>query len=329
MPEKGRILQKSLILLLLIALLLGLFVVSLIVDRTVQFSDPNLELEIRRLLNNYSKPIYQSQLLSFIELDLSGEQIADLSGLEHFRNLEVLNLENNFVEDLSPLQTLTNLTVLNLSNNGVSTLESVQFDVLTHLNLVELTLNSYEVLSSVGRKNEVSNLQILSQFQELQVLELHGNLIREVSPISNLNKLRILDLGENLIQDITPLAGLVVLEEANLSRNHIRDLSALSSLTNLNKVSDKMKLNFEIKGETAEIEIDPRVFPKRIVMRTAYKYINRAWISVEKSDDSKKVLVSLYPREESRRNQEELKDMCLKFNTDLIEVIPNVVIRNS
>ncbi len=219
------------------ALLTGLFVLSLMVDRSVQFPDPNLALEIRRLLDNYSKPIYQSQLRSIIELDLSGKQITDLSGLEYFRNLEVLNLENNFIDDLSPLRTLTHLTVLNLSNNGISSLKEVQFEDLTHLNLVELTLNSYEVLSSYGRKNQLTKIDVLSQFLELEVLELHGNLIHDVSPLSDLRKLRVLDLGENLIQEITPLSGLVNLEEVNLSRNKIRDLSALSKLKNLTKLN--------------------------------------------------------------------------------------------
>ena len=237
MAEKRSAFRKFFIFLLLIALVLGLLVASLMVDRVVWFADPNLEWEIRKLLEEDTKPIKQSQLLSFIELDLSGKKINDISGLEHFRNLEVLNLENNFIKDLSPLITLYNLTSLNISNNGITNLEEVRLDSLTHLSLVELQLNSYEILSSVGRRNRISDINLLGRFNTLQVLEIQGNQIGDISALSGLRKLVDLDLRENQIQDITPLDNLRSLEQVDLSQNHIYALSALSNLRNLTKLN--------------------------------------------------------------------------------------------
>jgi uncharacterized protein YkwD len=50
-------------------------------------------------------------------LDLSGNQISDLSPLTGLTNLTNLNLDRNNITDLTPLTSLTNLTRLSLSNN--------------------------------------------------------------------------------------------------------------------------------------------------------------------------------------------------------------------
>lgn len=77
-------------------------------------------------------------------------------------------------------------------------------------------------------------------------------------------------------------------------------------------------LNFEAKEDIVEIRIDPNIFPKEVVMRSAYKYIDRAWITVERDKDSGKVLVTVLPREKEERSEDRLEDLALKFNTDLI-----------
>jgi len=245
MAEKQGLIRKFIISVLLIALLLGLFVASFLSDRVVHFPDENLEMEIRTLLNNYSKPIYQSQLLSFIELDLSGKRITNISGLEHFRHLEVLNLANNFISDLSPLKSMNNLRALNVSNNGITDLEEANFEKLTHIRLVYLNLSSSELLSSYGRKNRLSNIELLSNFIELEILVLSGNLIQDLSPLSNLTKLRELNLRENFIQVLSPLHSLKSLQSLDISRNKVVDISVLNNLNNLirlnlrgNKIED-------------------------------------------------------------------------------------------
>lgn len=77
-----------------------------------------------------------------------------------------------------------------------------------------------------------------------------------------------------------------------------------------------MKLNFTIENGTAEIKVDPRIFPKEVVLRSAYKFIDRAWISVEKDGNSEKILVKLLPRE--KKTEKEIEKLAFSFNMNLV-----------
>ena len=79
-----------------------------------------------------------------------------------------------------------------------------------------------------------------------------------------------------------------------------------------------MNLNYTCKEEKVEIRIDPKIFPKEVVLRSAYKFIDRAWMNIEKPSDKEKVHLTLLPRDPERRNKEDLERMALQFNTYLI-----------
>jgi Leucine-rich repeat (LRR) protein len=53
-------------------------------------------------------------------LDLSNQQISNISFLRDLLILNDLNLETNFISDISPLQSLTNLESIYLSHNPIS-----------------------------------------------------------------------------------------------------------------------------------------------------------------------------------------------------------------
>ena len=67
----------------------------------------------------------------------------------------------------------------------------------------------------------------------LELLDLYGNSISDISPLSGLTNLTTLSLGENSISDISSLSELTNLQELDLSGTSISDISALSGLTNL------------------------------------------------------------------------------------------------
>jgi len=93
--NQSRGLTKALLFFSLVMILIGLFLISALLDQTVTFSDENFELAIREIFGYSGKPIHQSQLSNIRSLDLSNKGIADLTGIEHFRNLEELNLSYN------------------------------------------------------------------------------------------------------------------------------------------------------------------------------------------------------------------------------------------
>ncbi|MDQ1353721.1 MAG: internalin, partial [Acidobacteriota bacterium] len=80
---------------------------------------------------------------------------------------------------------------------------------------------------------------------QVQMLNLVGRNIKDISFISGLSGLTHLYLGKNQLTDITPLSTLTNLTELYLSYNHIKDLTPLSPLTKLtnlglndNKITD-------------------------------------------------------------------------------------------
>ena len=76
------------------------------------------------------------------DLDLSNNQITDISplaGLTNLTNFGLLNLGRNKISDLSPLAGLTNLERLNLSYNQISDLSPLKG--LTNLKSLDLSGN--------------------------------------------------------------------------------------------------------------------------------------------------------------------------------------------
>ena len=128
-------------------------------------------------------------------LDISDNQISDVSPLKDLTNLRRLDLDDLQISDVSPLKDLTNLTYLDLDGNQISDLSPLS----TLRNLTELDLDG----------NEVSDLSPLSVLTNLIELDLHDNQISDVSPLSTLVNLTVLDLRNNQISDFSPLAGLI------------------------------------------------------------------------------------------------------------------------
>ena len=131
-----------------------------------------------------------------------------------------LNQNNEDLTDLSPLSGMTNLKVLYLSNNKISDISALSG--LT--NLEELYL----------WKNSISDISPLSSLTKLKYLDIFTNSISDISHLRGLTKLWYLDLSDNDISDLTPLSsGFAGLSYLYLSENNISDLSSLSSLTKL------------------------------------------------------------------------------------------------
>ena len=93
--------------------------------------------------------------------------IFDISGIEEFKNLEQLYLDNNNITDISPLKNLTKLYNLWLG------------------------------------KNNISDISALSNLHELVTLSLYGNHIIDIQPLLGLKKITALSLyNQTLSQSI-------------------------------------------------------------------------------------------------------------------------------
>ena len=106
------------------------------------------------------------------------------------------------------------------------------------LSLTEFEYDGYDT-------DQIQDLTGLSEFKNLERLNLRMNAISDIHALSELSNLTFLELTFNKISDISALSGLTNLSELNLNSCEISDISALSNLTALthldlqsNKISD-------------------------------------------------------------------------------------------
>ncbi|MEJ9411417.1 leucine-rich repeat domain-containing protein, partial [Schinkia azotoformans] len=203
-----------------------------------------------------------SKLKKLKVLDLSNNQITDISNLSELTNIEELKLSENKIQDISALNQLTNLTALGIPYNEISNINSLS--ELTKLKYLDLSYNQIDDLSSL------SNLINLSE------LALYNNNIYDVNPLSNLINLNTLFLSDNNIKLSQPLSYLTNLKILHISDNPISDSQALDKLTQLHELYTDDKY-FSIKewGEKIEAladkewiirvnhEIDPLTLTKK------------------------------------------------------------------
>jgi len=179
-----------------ITLLVAALVVSSVLiacgPKEVTFPDSNLEVAIREVINKPEGVILTSDLEGLTSLKVSGNEITDLTGLEHCTNLTQLQLWGNQISDISPLASMTNLTNLWLLDN------------------------------------QISDISPLASLTNLTNLYLAANQISDISPLASLTDLTQLTLFINQITDISPLianSGLSAGDTVNLGGNPMSDTS--------------------------------------------------------------------------------------------------------
>lgn len=219
----------------------------------VEIPDPNLKASIRKAVDKpVGDPITTQDMLGISELSLRYNDIKNLSGLEHAKNLTSLNLYDNEISDLSPLAELTSLEYLNLASNKISDLSSLS----TLINLKVLNLRYSEF-----RFNDITALSTLTN---LEILNIGKNQVWDLSPLSSMGRLRELYVHSNLIFDIEPLLMLETLEIVDLRNNPLNQNSINSILPMLAEKGIKSHLSYlyfsgpEIvpKGETIILDLN-------------------------------------------------------------------------
>ncbi|MFB6274891.1 MAG: leucine-rich repeat domain-containing protein [Halothece sp.] len=157
-------------------------------------------------------------------VNVTSQNISDISPLASLTNLRNLQLYNNQISDIRPLKNLTELTNLQLGYNPIA-------DITPLSELVNL-----KSLSLIRTKlTDISALKGLTELRELRLAE---NQISNIQPLAGLTNLNRLDLSHNEISDITPVQNLTDLLELDISFNNIREAkTVLQSLSNLKEVN--------------------------------------------------------------------------------------------
>ncbi|WP_017185030.1 TraB/GumN family protein [Alkalibacillus haloalkaliphilus] len=107
-------------------------------DDTVTFNDENLENAVLDELR-INEELTERGVETVTDLDLSGENIDSLSGIEALYNLEVLDVSNNNIEDVSVLLELNSLEEVTIAANPVID-DSEQSELLGELSEQGITV---------------------------------------------------------------------------------------------------------------------------------------------------------------------------------------------
>ncbi|KAJ1393546.1 Leucine-rich repeat [Sesbania bispinosa] len=203
------------------------------------------------------------------ELDLTANRLSTLDPrIGQLSNLKKLSLRQNLIADaavepLSSWEAISSLEELVLRDNQLRNIPDVS--IFKRLLVFDISFNEITSLHGLSRvsntlkelyvsKNEVTKIEEIDHFHQLQMLELGSNKLRVMENLQNLANLQELWLGRNRIKvvdlcglkcikktslqsnrltSMTGFEGCIALEELYLSHNGITKMEGLSSLVNL------------------------------------------------------------------------------------------------
>ncbi len=222
-------------------------------DGALSIPDANLRMALAHALGKEpTQSITAEDLAGLAQLDWSSEargsfqhEIADLTGLEFAVGLRSLDLTNNNLGDLSPLAHLPALTWLDLDANfsvtdvgPLAVLEKLRFLRVRQADVVDISALAGLVdlrALSLG-SNEISDISALAGLVDLRTLELANNEISDISALRELVQLRVLDLNDNPVSDLSPLERVTRLQRLNARNASVADLSPLADLAELDQL---------------------------------------------------------------------------------------------
>ena len=145
------------------------------------------------------------------KLELSIENISDISFLKYFPNLEELKLGHNNISDLNPLSTLTSLKTLDLSENNISDISKLA-DLK---NLKNLNLSG----------NNISDISKLASLTNLESLDISINKVSNVDSLVSLcnGKLISIKAEENSIRNVDKIYAIAAVKSDNLFADAKKD----------------------------------------------------------------------------------------------------------
>jgi len=213
-----------------------------------------------------------SNLKNLKKIDLSYNKIRSIRGLEELKLLKEVFLTGNLIKDITPLMSLKEVRTLYIGKNPLVFLYPLEKINWSKIEIIDLTGLSKGALSYLPKDvlkikglgladMQLSNIEFLNKFVNLEYLSINKNKIRDLSPLIYCKKLKIIYGQDNLITSINPLKSLDNLKIINFSNNSIRSIKALENISSLEKIDisnnkiidksllDKFKNNDLIKAD--------------------------------------------------------------------------------
>lgn len=172
----------------------------------------------------------------FLNLTLQHKELEDISFLEKYNHLQVIDFSHNKLKDLSVLKHLPYLISLNVSHNELTEVLSFTPPIsiremnFSHNKIVKIgDLSLHPALHTLLLDyNEIEEINGISSCKSLRNLSLTHNKIIRISGLDHL-PIKQLDLSYNQIKKIENLQSLKYIQYINLSNNGIRSLRGLQN----------------------------------------------------------------------------------------------------
>lgn len=165
-------------------------------------------------------------------LSLSDCGLSTIAPLSALKNLEVLDLSENFINDLTPLNSCTGLRELNLFDNAIT--DTAQLSVNTELVILNLSSNSLESVNGLKgctkleelylSNNSLDSLACITSMPKLRILEASKNQLLRVDEIASCPDLERVDLSENVLEAIDGMEKLSKLVYLNINYNDVKEI---------------------------------------------------------------------------------------------------------
>lgn len=219
-------------------------------DTVVTFEDPAVTKAVRKAVDRPKGDIMLSDVINLKNLEIIGQGVKSLKGVEQLKNLEKLGLYANNIKggQLMYVKDLVQLKSLDLAENKLLEIPDGAFDNL--VNLEELVLD-HTGINTLDRKmmsklvslrdllieeNGFTNLDFLEDNTSIKNILFRDNKIKDISGVRNNKNLEMFWGGGNEVSDISVLKGQKELNYFSMKNNKISDISALKDSTKLTNV---------------------------------------------------------------------------------------------
>lgn len=219
-------------------------------DTVVTFEDPAVTKAVRKAVDRPKGDIMLSDVINLKNLEIIGQGVKSLKGVEQLKNLEKLGLYANNIKggQLMYVKDLTQLKSLDLAENKLLEIPNGAFDnlvnleelVLDHTGINTLDKNMMSKLVSLRdlliEENGFTNLDFLEDNTSIKNILFRENKIKDISGVRNNKNLEMFWGGDNEVSDISVLKGQKELNYFSMKNNKISDISALKDSTKLTNV---------------------------------------------------------------------------------------------
>ncbi|XP_072026808.1 uncharacterized protein [Amphiura filiformis] len=228
-------------------------------------------------LSNLGRSADGNQLV-YLDLSLPGYNFVDISVLQNYSYVQVLEMPYNKVSDLSVISSMPYLVELDVSNNQIQSLKDIKpphnlkelnlsfnqlvsmddlasFHTLTKLvldnnNIGAITgLNEHKALTYLSlAHNRIEKIENLSSCSLMNFLNLRGNQLKAMENLSDLLFLQHLDVSGNFISSLQGLTSNRMLEVLDIENNHVEALSEIQHIQDLSILRQLNLLRNPIQG---------------------------------------------------------------------------------